>query len=79
MYKVLYSPLEGGKFIKSVVEEYQVVKREREYHGCGEEFNMEKRKRVSNTIFPMILRLLERISSVEERKGPEISGKKTKI
>ena len=59
------------KFIKSVGEEYQVVKREREYHGCGEEYNVEKRKWVSNTIFPMILRLLEKISSVEEGKGPE--------
>ena len=39
VYKVPYpSPL--GKFMKSVGEEYQVVKRGREYHGCGEEYNI---------------------------------------
>ena len=27
----------------SVGEEYQVVKRGREYHSCGEEYNVEKR------------------------------------
>ena len=41
MYKGPYPP---WKFIKSVGEEYQVVKRKREYHGCGEEYNMEKGK-----------------------------------
>ena len=40
MYKVPYSP---GKFIKSAEEKYQVVKGGREYHGCGEEYNVEKR------------------------------------
>ena len=58
----------GGEFIKSVGEENQVVKRVREYHGCGEEFNVEKKKRGSNTIFPIILRLIGRISSGEEWK-----------
>ena len=29
-----------------------------EYHGCGEEHNVEKRERRSNIIFPKILRLL---------------------
>ena len=28
----------GGKFIKSVEEEYQVVERDREYQGYGEEY-----------------------------------------
>ena len=36
VYKVHYSPL-GGGVIKSVGEVYQVMKRGREYHGCGEE------------------------------------------
>ena len=31
-----------GKFIKSVGVEYQVVKRAREYQGCGEEKTVEK-------------------------------------
>ena len=52
--------------IKSVGEEYQVVKRGRTYHGCGEEYNVEKRQRGSNVIFPVILRLLGRISIGEE-------------
>ena len=37
VYKVLYSLLGGGEFIKSVGEEYQVVKRGKEYHGYGKE------------------------------------------
>ena len=45
-YKVPYS------FIKSVGEEYQVVKRGREYHGCEEDF--EKKERESNIIFPIM-------------------------
>ena len=66
MYKVPYSPPGGGgEFIKSVWEEFKVAKRGREYHGCGEEYNVEKRERGSNIIFPIILRLLERISSGE--------------
>ena len=32
----------AGKFIESVWEEYQVVKRERKYRGCGEEYSVEK-------------------------------------
>ena len=54
-------------------EEYQVVKREREYNGYREEFNVEKREKKSNIIFSIILRLLGRISS------GEISRKKVKI
>ena len=34
----------GGKFIESVGEEYQVVKRGREYHICGEGYNVRKGK-----------------------------------
>ena len=41
--------------IKSVGEEYQVEKRGREYHGCGEEYNAEKREGGSNIIILMIL------------------------
>ena len=68
------SPLKGGvgKFIMSVGEEYHVVKRGREYHGCWEEYNKEKRERGSNMIFPLILRLLGRISGGAEGKGKEI-------
>ena len=55
------------------------MKSGREYHGCGEEYYGEKRERVSNIIFPIILRLLKRISSWEEGKGTDILGKKFKI
>jgi len=30
------------------------MKRGRIYHGCGEEYNVEKRERGSNIIFPII-------------------------
>ena len=63
--------------IKSVWEEYQVLKRGREYHGGGKEYNAEKKEWGSNLIFPKILRMLGRISSGE--KGKKISGKKIKI
>ena len=33
----------GVKFINFVGEEYQVVKREREYQGCVEEYNLDKK------------------------------------
>ena len=55
------------------------MKRRREYHDCGEEFNEDKRERGSNIIFSFILRLLRRISSGEQEKRTEISGKKMKI
>ena len=64
----------GGEFIKSVGEEYQVVKRGRDYHVCWEESNKEKRENGSNIIFPMILRLLRRTSSGEDRKGARNFG-----
>ena len=64
MYKV-----PGREFIKSVGQEYQVVKRGKEYNDCAEEYNVELRKVGSNIIFPLKVRLLGRISSAEEGKG----------
>ena len=60
-------------------EEYQFVKNGREHYGCGEEYNVEKMERGSNFIFPLIFRLLGRISSGEEVKATEIMGEKIKI
>ena len=37
----------------------------REYHDCGEEYNVERREKGSNFIFSIILRLPGRISSGE--------------
>ena len=62
MYKVSYRPQGPGEFIKSIGEEYKVVKRGRKYYGCGEEFNVERRVRGSNIIVPFILRLSGRLS-----------------
>ena len=55
------------------------MKRGREYYGCREVFNVEKGEKGSNTIFPIILRLLGIISSKEEGYGREIFGKKIQI
>ena len=41
--------------------------RGREYHGCGEEYNVEKKG--SNITFPIILRQFGRIACEEEGKG----------
>ena len=41
----------SSKFIKSVGEEYQVGKGGREYHGCGEEYKVEKRERGATSSF----------------------------
>ena len=44
-----------------------------EYHVCGEDKNVEKRKSGSNVMFPIILRLLVgKISSEEKGKGTKI-------
>ena len=51
----------------SVGEEYQIWKREREYHGCGEKNITWQMKRGSNIIFPLLLWLLGRIE-VEKKK-----------
>ena len=59
------------------------MKREREYHGCtwhvGKNITWKNgRGSSSNIIFPIILRMLERISSGEKGKGTEISGEENK-
>ena len=46
MLKVHYPHL--GSLVKSAGEEYQVVKRGRDYHGCGEEYNAEKSGKVKH-------------------------------
>ena len=79
MYIVPYPPPFLGGFFTSVGEEYQVVKRRRECQCCGEEYNMIKRERGSIIVFPIILRLLGRISGLEEGKGTEILGRKLKF
>ena len=56
----------GGEFIKSVGKNFKNIM-------CKE------RQRGRNIIFPIILRLLGRISSWEEGKGKKILGKKIKI
>ena len=41
LYKVSIPPPPGGKLMKSVGEEYQVVKRGKKYNDCGEKYNLE--------------------------------------
>ena len=53
--------------------------KERDYHGCGVDFIVEKREQESNFISPVTLRLLGRISSREDGKRTEILEKKIKI
>ena len=66
--------------MKSDWEDCQVVKKGSEYHGHGEEYSVEDRKRGSNIIFPIILRLLGRITSGEEcQDGTVILWKKIEI
>ena len=76
MYKVPYKVYQvcWGK-----ISRCEEGRRGREYHGCGEEYNVEKRERGSNIIFPIIMRQLGRISSGEKGKEMEISGMKIKI
>ena len=50
---------------KSVAEQYQVWKRGSSYLGCVEEYIVENREMANNITLPLILRLLERISSGE--------------
>ena len=57
-----------------VEEEYQIVKNEREYHGCGEEYNVEQKEGGSNIIFSIISRLSERILSEKDGEGYENFG-----
>ena len=72
-------PTWEGEFIKSVGEEYQIVKRGKEYHGCGKEYNVENRVRRSNIIFPMIFMLLKSITSWEEGRGSKFWGRKSRL
>ena len=53
------------------------MKRGREYHGCGEEYNVESSVMGGNIICPIIFRLLGRISSGEIKRG--ITGNKIMI
>ena len=55
-------------------EEYQVVKTGKEYYGCGEKYNVEKRERGSNIIFPIKVRLLGRISRRLRGRGRKFWG-----
>ena len=55
------------------------MKREKEHHAVGKNITWKKSKRGINIIFPITLRQLGRISSVEKGKGREISGKIIKI
>ena len=52
------------------------MKRGRKYHGCGEEYNVEKRDRGSNVIFLIILRLFK----VGKRgRGRKFRGRKSRF
>ena len=50
---------------------------EEEHHGCEEEYNVEKRERGSNIIFPIILRLLWSKSSRKELREQTFWGRKS--
>ena len=47
--------------------------RGRDYHGCGEDYNVGKRERGGNIIIPIVMRLLGKIS---RGKGDGNVGKK---
>ena len=66
----------GGGVVKSVGEEYKVAKRGREYHGCGEEYNVEKGRQYH--LLYNIEAVGKRLSG-EKEKGTEISGEKKEI
>ena len=55
VYKVPYSVLWGGGSLSSLLGKN--IKRGREYYGCGEDYNIEKRERGSN-IIPYTLYLI---------------------
>ena len=59
----------GGIFIKSAGEEYQGVKRGRVFRGFGKEYNVEKRERGSNIIFPIILKYIAVGKNIKWRRG----------
>ena len=75
VYEVPYSPLGGGSlslFGKN-------IKRRWEYHGCGEEYNVEKMEKGSNIIFPFNIMAVGKKSIGEEGKGTEIWGRKSRL
>ena len=57
--------------MKSDWEDCQVVKKGSEYHGRGEEYSVEDRKRGSNIIFSIVLRLLVRLRITSGEEGQE--------
>ena len=63
-----------GKVYQTYSGEYEVLKEGREYHGCGEEYSVYKRE--AEIIFPIILRLFERM---EEGKGLKFWGGKSRF
>ena len=72
---------EGGRIYQvcwGKIDQVLTRGRENYIHGFGEEYNVVKRERGSNIIFPIIFRLLGRISIREEGKGTEIFGMKIK-
>ena len=71
--------LKEMKFIKSVGEEYQVVKRGRKYPGSWEEYNMKNRQWGAITYFLIILRLLRRERKFRGRKSRFNNMKKGRI
>ena len=73
MYKVPFPALLGTRFIKSVEEEYLVVKRGREYHCCEKEYDVEKGKQYH---LPYNIKAVWK--EYQEGKGTEILGKKIK-
>ena len=76
VHNVPYYPSPWGrKFI--CWGEYQFLKREREYHVCGKENYVEKSW--GNITFPLMLRLLGRISGGEAGKEKEICRRKSRL
>ena len=74
VYKVPYFlPGAGGEFFKSVGEKYQVMMRGREYYGCGEEYNMEIRKKGSKIIFVPVGK------DIKRDRGRKFSGRKSRF
>ena len=61
-----------GKFIKSVGEElleYQVVKSGRENHGCGEEYNVEKKRKGKQYHLPYTIKAVGKIIKLGRGEG----------
>ena len=71
VYRVPYSLLGWGEFIKFVGEEYQVLKRGRDRNNMavGKNITLEKRERGSNIIFPIIFWLFGKNIKLGKGKG----------